>query len=329
MCRKLHHRLQWALKSWWVPEYNSIVEVFSDSTNVSSLNFTIPNLVNTGCPPSYNFGLWCKNDFLFERWAKDPKYKNVKWFYRGMDDSGIHMENLIWLTQQYDYRKPIVIGERICLHQDYPDGGPGILMSRAFIESPTLRTSWNISLTKRGLSYILDDYLYGKLILLEKAQFYHSSGISHEPFSNNSEIYRYYLRQRGHPWPLSYRPVLYHQAKATLSLMPTVHRDLQGIDFANLETKRLFTPPNCLCWGHIHSRCGWSLEIMYINKTRTACSWPNGFVHCIFGAAPVPNPLPGIRDIAGPMERVREGLLREKKAKDATTKPTIPVTAPH
>lgn len=301
-----------------MPEYNSIVEAYSDSTNTSEIDFEIPNLVDTHCPDSYNFGLWCKNDFLFERWATDPKYKNVKWFYRGMDDSGIHMENLVWLAQQYDYRKPVVIGERICLNDDYPDGGPGFLISRGLIDSPTLRTSWNKTLTS-GIP-MLDDFLWGRLITLEKAAFYHSNGVSHEPYTNSSELYRYYLRQRGHPWPLNYRPTLYHQAKDTIELMPIVHRDLLGIDFSNMETRVLFTPPHCICWGHLHHRCSWSLDILLINGTRTICSFPNPYLECTLGPTPPPNPLPEVRGVLAEIKATKDQADKERLAKEAAKK---------
>lgn len=286
--RSFHHRLQYARQSWWTSDFDPIVEVFSDNTT-SNVTFDLPNLIDTGCDTSYHMGLWCKNMAMFKRWREDPKFADVHWFWRAMDDSAAHFKNMVWLARQYDWRKPIVLGTKDCWEYDYPDGGPGFLISRGLLNSPTLLDSWNATLSTqvRGKTTILDDALWGILIAREKAKFYHNNGFTHNPLNSKSELYNYYLRQRGHEWPVTWRPVAWHSPGKNLQSMPEVYKALHSIDYANLSTTA-YHPPLCKCIPGRHSVCAHDTELIHRHKKDGPCAWANTWLDCI-GVGPFPN----------------------------------------
>jgi len=256
----------------------------------------LPNLRNTDCENTYNTGLCCKNYWMLKHWRDDPKFKHVKWFYRAMDDSWIHMENLLWLAQQYNHSKPMVIGERVCtkVPNEYPDGGPGFLISRAVIDHPNLLESWNQAV-KENKGEVLDDMIWGIYVKKNNISVIHAHGISHHKLDLQSDLYRYFLHQRGHPWPLSFRPVAYHQMRESLDYMPELDRRLHEIDYG-LPHPDPYTPPNCLCMEPLHVRCGWKKEL-----NRKKCARASGDMECL-GPGPYPNPVPVVKAKLSPVK---------------------------
>jgi hypothetical protein len=291
--RKFHNRVQWALKSWWERDYDPIVEVLTDTDNpiataTDNTTFIIPNVFNTSCPNTYNYGLWCKNLWMLKRWRDDPKFKDVKWFYRGMDDSWMHMENLVWLARQYDHTKPMAIGERVCdfSNADYPDGGPGFLISRGVIDHPNYYEGWKKALELNKPHGVYDDLIWGLYMRVNNITMIHYHGISHTALYEGSQLYRYYARQKDHDWPLAFRPVAYHQSGKTLQLMPEVHKTMWSVDYGRVVTNP-YVPPNCNCVKNVHRKCTW-------NETLNAsgpCTWSSGELKCI-GPGPWPNSEP-------------------------------------
>lgn len=273
------------MKSWWTRDIDPIVTVLSD-TNEATLadGLVVPGLVNTGCPNTYNYGLWCKNLWMLREWRDNPKYKHVKWFYRGMDDTWLQLENLVWLTKTHDYRQPIVIGERVCEARGfYPDGGPGFLISRGVIDHPDLISGWNASLKLNGgEKEIIDDMIWGLYIKLNKLTFIHSNGISHATLSQDSEVWQYFLHQQGHPWPLHFRPVAYHQQEEHLQFMPHMTRQLSKLNYAHLSND-LYTTPDCQCRTNLHRRCSWA------HSNLGPCDWWSPLLYCL-GPGPWPHP---------------------------------------
>lgn len=224
---------------------------------------------------------------MLQRWKTDPKFKNVKWFYRTMDDSWVHLENAVWLTRQFDHTKKIIIGERVCFwtNNPYPDGGPGFFISRGVIDSPTLLDTWNKTLELNKPHGVYDDVIWGLFAQQEGITLHHYTGISHTHMSNESALFRYYTHQKNHRWPLSWRPVAYHQEGHRNPLMPEVNRQLHEIDYGNLA-ENLVYPPNCLCArDKFHSKCGYDVSFQVNNHP---CKWSTGNMTCI-APGPFPN----------------------------------------
>lgn len=282
--RTFHPRLQWLLTSWWTRDIDSIVTVLSDTTEstfkVGDVQMEIPNVVNTSCPNTYNYGLWCKNLYMLRDWRDNPKYKYVKWFYRGMDDSWLHLENLVWLTKAYDHREPLVIGEIVCNQEPYPDGGPGFLISRGLIDHPLVVESWEKALKQNGQHTIFDDVLWGIYMKINNATLVHYHGITHGTLNRNSEVYNYYLKQKDKRWPLNFRPVAYHQQGEDVKLMPDVTRELHQINYGRLSND-LYTPPDCKCHNPGHRRCWWP------KSPGDMCYWSSPHLYCL-GPGPWP-----------------------------------------
>lgn len=279
--RKLHNRMQWPLKSWWKREFDPIVDVLSDTDddvfeNNEGENMTIPNLRNTGCASSYNLGLCCKNHWMMQNWKDDPKFKDTKWFYRAMDDSWVHLENLVWLAQQYDHTKPMVIGEKVCTSSQYPDGGPGFLISRAVLEHPQFLSAWNQSVSERK-GAILDDLIWGIYAKKTNISVVHYHGISHAKIHNTSGLYKYYLKQKDKPWPITFRPVAYHQIGNTIEYMPEMDERLHELDYS-IPHPDPYTPPNCRCLDSGHKRCGYNVKLTrgkcFVAQTELECLGP-------------------------------------------------------
>ena len=277
------------MQSWWTREEDPLVEVLSDSndprfTDAEGRNVTIPNLRRTGCDSSYQRGLCCKNAWMLKHWKEDPKFKKVKWFYRGMDDSWVHLQNLVWLAQQYDHTKPMVIGEKVCttVRTEYPDGGPGFLISRGVIDLPNLIPSWDQSV-RETVGYVLDDMVWGLYTKKNSISVVHYHGISHASLTPSSDLYNYYLYQQNHSWPISFRPVAYHQGnEAAINYMPELDRQMKALDFA-LPHPDPYTPPNCVCLEPVHRRCGYKKEL-----SKGKCFSASGDLECT-GPGPWPN----------------------------------------
>lgn len=267
---------------------DDLVDVLSDSgenwyLDSEGRNVTIPNLHQTGCGASYQRGLCCKNAWMLKNWKENPKFKDVKWFFRGMDDSWVHLPNLVWLARQYNHTKPMVIGERVCttVHADYPDGGPGFLISRGVIDHPDFLASWDRSVREIA-GYVLDDMVWGLYARRNGIAVVHEHGFSHASLSPKTEIYRYYLNQKDEPWPLTFRPIAYHQVNDAINHMPEMNRRMLELDFA-LPHPDPYTPPNCLCMGTAHRRCGYSLQL-----SQKQCFGATGDLVC-YGPGPWPN----------------------------------------
>jgi hypothetical protein len=222
---------------------------------------------------------------MLKRWLTDPQFKDVKWFYRGMDDSWLHMENMVWFLSQYDHRKPLLFGERVCYHtnRDYPDGGPGIFMSRGFLEVAGMLDNWNKSLAINHPNTIFDDVIYGIFNKLQNSTLVHYTGISHHSLTRKSQLYNYMTKQKGGKWPVTFRPIAFHQmGKEGLEFMKTVNEELHSIDYGEVDD-RPFTMPNCWCAPNIHRRCSYQQGLNHNNP----CDWANGHLKCL---APEPWP---------------------------------------
>jgi hypothetical protein len=288
--------LQWALKSWWTGEYNAIVQVLSDSDeNEIELGdegrvLQVPNLVNTECPPTYNFGLWCKDLWMLTQWREDPRFSKVKWFYRGMDDTWLHLENLVWLSRQYDHRKAIVIGEMVCESRGtYPDGGPGFLISRGVIDHPNALHAFHEALALNDPQPVLDDVIWGLYTKLNNVTLVHNNGISHLSHFAESETYQYFLHQQKTEkgWPLNFRPIAYHQKDELLPFMPEMDRSLKAIDF-NQPSRDSYSTPGCYCRDGDHRRCSWDKPMYDIGEDKGGCRWASSSLFCL-GPGPWPN----------------------------------------
>lgn len=282
--KTFHPRLQWPMKSWWTRDIDSIVTVLSDTSESTfregEVLTEIPNVLNTSCPNTYNYGLWCKNKWMLREWRDNPKYKHVKWFYRGMDDSWLHLENVVWLMRSYDYREPLVIGEIVCNPDPYPDGGPGFFISRGLIDHPLVVESWEQALKQNGPNTIFDDVIWGIYLKINNATLVHYHGITHGTLNRNSEVYNYYIKQKDKRWPLNYRPVAYHQQQHDVEFMPEVTRQLHQINYGRLSND-LYTPPDCKCHNPAHRRCWWP------ESPGDMCYWSSPHLYCL-GPGPWP-----------------------------------------
>jgi hypothetical protein len=258
--KNYHPKLNAALHTWITPERQSMIEVFSDSSDRSSLVRNV-KVTNTGCENTYTLGLWCKNMMMFRSWKYDARYKDVQWFFRAMDDTWVHLENLLDLSSKYDPSVPMLIGEKVCYWTgtEYPDGGPGFLMSRGFIEKYS-ESLFNSTLdTHEGET--LDDIMFGQFLSSMHIKVTHHPGITHaslEPYPDST--YNYYLAQKGKPWPLTHRPVASHQGTFRgMDFMPRLNYEMHQIDFNNLHPNPV-TVPDCNCGkGRVaHSRCSYA-----------------------------------------------------------------------
>lgn len=80
-------------------------------------NYTLPdhpgpyrqfiNAVKHGCSSTdREFGLICKNNIIFRKWMWDADMASKKWFFRFMDDTWAHLENIYDYLSTLDHRKP-------------------------------------------------------------------------------------------------------------------------------------------------------------------------------------------------------------------------------
>lgn len=276
MDRKYHHKIKHILDSWWTKERRNISYVFSDTNN--EIEFNLPNLVNTGCDESYNYGLYCKNGAMIKYWLSEPKFSKVKWFIRGMDDAYIHLENLHYLTKQYDPSKPIIIGERYCYWSghDYPNGGPGIILSRAAIENFNWEM-WEHSL-KVQTGKIFDDVIWGDYIHYANITFIHHHGITQEPVEENDhqQLFNYMMDQKNKSWPLSFRPTMIHQ-RGSIHLMPWLHQKLHELSYLPIHPDA-YDPPLCYCPKdkNVHQKCAWNQKY-----AESSCHWSSQTLICL------------------------------------------------
>lgn len=267
------------------PRFDGVVEIYSDTTE-SNVAFSLPPLMDSRCDNSYNFGLWCKNYAMMKRWKEDPAYANVRWFFRMMDDTWLHLENLVWLTSQYDHRQPLVLGERVCAETgyDYPGGGTGFAISRGVIDTLGVLDIWNRTLEWNRPSPILDDVMWGIFIAKLPITFIHTPSM-YGTLVPSSDLFKLYLSQKNHPWALNFRPVASHQAGNTsLRLMPEIHEKLNGLDY-NFVDPFPYVPPHCKCDRKVHLRCTWNSELQGRGKP---CNWSAGPLVCL-GPPPYPH----------------------------------------
>lgn len=240
-----------------------MAQVFTDSSNASFLVRPGLKLTATGCPTTYTLGLWCKNMMMLRAWKTDPRYKDVQWFYRSMDDTFVHLENLMWLTKQYDSNTPVVLGERVCYWSGimYPDGGPGFVVSRKFVEMWSEET-FNATLEMHE-GETIDDVMWGQLLQNMNVQLTHYSGFQHAHLTNEKKDnpYHYFMRHKQGPWPLKFRPIGIHQGvRGGLAFLPKLTYDLHQINYDDLDPNAVDSP-QCDCGprGEImHGRCSYA-----------------------------------------------------------------------
>ena len=197
---------------------------------------------------------------MFRTWKFDPHFKNTKWFFRAMDDTWVHLENLHHLVSQYDHTMPLLIGEKVCYWtgDQYPDGGPGFVMSKGFIDSWT-EEIFNYTLeTHEGET--LDDIMFGQLLTNMKVKVIHHPGFTHAALEPRKDsTHNYYASKVGKPWPLAHRPVAAHQGVGdALPYMPKLHNLMHQIQF-NITADVLYSTPVCDCGrGRVaHGRCSY------------------------------------------------------------------------
>jgi hypothetical protein len=267
---KFHPRLSQILESWWnVTEFPDLVSIWSDTTNQTT-NFHIPNLFDSGCDKSYNYGLWCKNIPMVKYWRTEPKFRDTKWFFRGTDDTYVHLENTLHLLDQYDHMEPLLIGDRLCSEfgYEYPAGGSGFFMSRGFLNVWDSQT-WSQALhdPKRNRHAFFDDVMWGEYMFKmdykpngKPLRMIHHHGVSQAGFSSASPIYNYYKKfiEGDHKWPMPYRVVAVHHHSTNLH-MREIHEKLHAIRYYPMAEVTVPIEP-CECPGGKHQRCQYDQE---------------------------------------------------------------------
>jgi hypothetical protein len=271
----MHNRLSYQRKSWWTDERLDMVEVYTDIDHDPN----VTNLIYSHCDSSYNYGLWCKNTHMLQMW-QTPRYRKYKWFIRANDDSYYHLENIYDLVSKMDHTKPIVIGEKFCSDNpdgNYPSGGPGIILSRAFIDNIDWE-KWNNPLKRRlKVREFFEDVLWGRFLNdTGTSHFIQHHGISQAPMLPNSGHMNLFMDYRGKPWPLPFRPLAYHQS-GKWTTMPILHRKLHAIDYYP-PARITFELPVCGCKYNFHSRCMWDLTK---KGARIPCRWDGLQVACL------------------------------------------------
>lgn len=277
---KLHERVAQAMNSWWnLSEFQNVVSIFSDrGTSQLSDGRIIPNVIDTKCDSTYNVGLWCKNTFMFNYW-RTKQFSHIKWFVRLMDDSYVHMENLLELLLHYDPKEKIVLGDRFCYWgHDYPSGGPGIVFSRAVLEDWNLKDWEKPFHSKSSPNNFFDDVAWGSYLKLRNITVINHMGIEQQPNQHDSPQWKYWMRFEngsGNLWNLPYRPVLLHQHNTRMD-MKTVHEKLHNLAYLPLADKLMEVPP-CLCPPQAHQKCIWDQSL--VSKGR--CQWGFDRLECI------------------------------------------------
>jgi hypothetical protein len=280
---KLHHRLAHAMESWWnFEEFKDMVTVFSDVGSPHRLpdGREIPNIVETDCENTYNVGLWCKNTYMWKYWRSKPEFKDVQWFVRVMDDSYVHMENLLDLVKQYNSSERTVIGDKHCAHtgHPYPSGGPGVLFSRGLLEDFDEAT-WKRPVEEAiSPSRVFDDVIWGDYLNLRNVPIINHMGIEQTPNRLEAPQWHYWMRFEnglGNLWNLPYRPVLLHQHGMPMN-MTYLHIKLHNITYSPLADQ-LVEIPECKCPGFRHQKCVWNQDL----TDRGRCQWGFERLECI------------------------------------------------
>lgn len=274
-----HKRLAEALSSWWdVEKYPSLVTIWTDSLQQPA-EVHVPGLYNTECEDSYHYGLWCKNGVMLKQWMTDPKYAKVKWFLRIMDDTYLHLENLMHLLDQYDHREPIVLADKFCseLGYQYPSGGPGIIISRGLLEKWDWN-AWNRPETEhKDKNSYYDDVLWGQYLHLVNVPITHHHGLTQHSFGSQSTLFLFYetfFRGTDRKWPLPFRPVGLHQHRTDIP-MATIHKRLHAISYEPVD-ENLIPVPDCECQND-HRHCFWDKHL-----SDSSCKYESDQLKCFF-----------------------------------------------
>lgn len=269
------------MESWWTEERRKMVTVFSDTKRPASAQ--IPNVWDTNCPNTYVEGLWCKNAAMIEYYKTSEAHKDTKWFFRVMDDSYLHLENLLDLVDQYDHTQKVVFGDMYCLRENftYPSGGPGILFSRGVLDDwnwddwmgPLVRYNRN--------NRLIDDVMWGEYLLRRGIPIFHHHGITQAPLDPGGELLDFMLLFRHTPWALPFRPIAIHQANRA-ERMPMLHKLLHSIPYTPTAAK-LIDLPECTCRPSSHQKCTYNHALV----DRGVCRWASQSLICL-GPGPWP-----------------------------------------
>lgn len=274
ICRRFHPRLAFQRATWWSDERINMTEVYSDVDHDPD----VPNLIYSHCDSSYNFGLWCKNKHMLRMW-QTPRYKKYKWFIRANDDSYYHLENIYDYLTAFDHTESIVIGEMFCSNPSgvYPSGGPGIILSRGFVDNINWE-AWDLPIQRETkIKDYFEDVLWGRYMNDSKnTRFIQHNGISQSAIVPGTGHMNLFMDFRGKPWPFPFRPLAYHQT-GKWQQMVALHRKLHSIDYYP-PAPVTFTFPPCKCKPDFHSRCMWDLTK---KGNRMPCRWDGLQSQCL------------------------------------------------
>lgn len=93
------------LRQSWMKDYLLGKSIFVVSDKDEPEN----HILDSGCSDRVA-GLSCKTIFLFKTlYERDP---HAKWYLRAMDDTYVHLPNLLQHLSQYDHHSPLIIGMR-------------------------------------------------------------------------------------------------------------------------------------------------------------------------------------------------------------------------
>jgi hypothetical protein len=282
-------RLLEAIHTWWnQDDFEDVVTVFSDTEDAETPEFgtEIPNLVDTGCESSYNYGIWCKNTFMLEYWRDNSKFKNVKWFVRAMDDSYLHLENILHHVSQYNHSEKIVFAEKWCYNgiNDFPVGGSGFILSRAVVDDFNW-SDWSISIkNKRRLNKLIDDMAWGEYLARRNISVTHHLGIRQLPSHPGMPLYRYWMQfhpsrhNNNYPWNMDFRPLLLHQHGLPIP-MSLLHQNLHQIRYTPVaESSQLIGLESCYCnKDKMIRKCFYDWELLRSGE----CTRPDDKLKCI------------------------------------------------
>jgi len=141
-----HNKVQHLRKSW-MKDYLLGESVFIISDKEEPEN----SIIDSGCSDGLA-GLSCKTLFLFKTlYERDP---DAKWYLRAMDDTYVHLPNLLSYLSQFDHHTPLIIGMRQVISPAnekqrfeesqgpqyrpieifYPQGGSGWVLSNEYVK---------------------------------------------------------------------------------------------------------------------------------------------------------------------------------------------------
>jgi len=258
---KYHSRIMESMNSWWnYEEFKDVVTVFSDTANNQSVEVGRPiaNVIDTGCESTYNYGIWCKNTYMLEYWRNDPKFLNVKWFVRAMDDTYLHLENILNEVSKHDHREKVVIGEKWCKQgrHEFPVGGSGFIFSRAVLYDYDW-SSWSLSIKNvKSMNEFIDDMVWGEYLQRRGIEITHHGGVHQFPMYPGMPLYRYWMQFHSstniaklHPWNMDFRPLLLHHQGLPIP-MQLLHQNLHELQYTPVldsTHKDFITIPKCVC----------------------------------------------------------------------------------